>query len=85
MSAATAFDGEFLEIAPPRRVVQTWSHDWDQNHPTTTVTYELDDVTGRTLVAVRHDGFGDPITRMRMHAIGWERVLMWLGEHLSAE
>ena len=69
--------GEFLEITLPRRLVQTWSYDWDKDHPTTKLTYVLEDIPGGMRVTVRHEGF---VSRdaCRSHTAGWERVLEWL-------
>jgi uncharacterized protein YndB with AHSA1/START domain len=74
--------GEFLEITPPRRIVQTWTYDWEQGHPATKLTYMLDDVSGGTRVTVRHEGFATA-EGGSSHAKGWERVLSWLEEHLE--
>jgi uncharacterized protein YndB with AHSA1/START domain len=69
--------GEFIEITPPRKLVQTWVHDWDADHPPTKLTYLLEDVPGGTRVTVKHEGFA---TRESCgaHGAGWERVLRWL-------
>ena len=75
--------GEFLEITPPRRIVQTWSHDWDANHPATKLTYALDDIPGGTRVTVHHEGFGDRAAACNEHAMGWEMVLEWLAAHIT--
>ena len=75
--------GRFLEIDPPRRVVQTWQHDWDANHPETTLTYTLDEVPGGTRVTVRHEGFVARPEACSNHARGWERVLGWLDGYLE--
>jgi uncharacterized protein YndB with AHSA1/START domain len=74
--------GEFLEIAPPRRLVQTWTYDWEQNAPPTRLTYVLDDIPGGTRLTVRHEGFA---TRegSSSHGAGWERVLGWLVRHVE--
>jgi uncharacterized protein YndB with AHSA1/START domain len=76
--------GEFLEITPPRRLVQTWSYDWDagKNHPPTRLTYTLEDVPGGTRVTVRHEGFAKP-DDCGSHGAGWERVLQWLESHIE--
>jgi uncharacterized protein YndB with AHSA1/START domain len=76
--------GEFLEITPPRRIVQTWSYDWDngRNQPPTKLTYVLEDIPGGTRVTVRHEGFANP-DACGSHATGWERVLHWLEDHLE--
>jgi uncharacterized protein YndB with AHSA1/START domain len=75
--------GEFLEITPPRKLVQTWQHDWDANHPQTKVTFTLDDVPGGTRVTLRHEGFGPRSEACSSHAHGWERVLTWLESYLE--
>jgi uncharacterized protein YndB with AHSA1/START domain len=74
--------GEFLEISPPRRIVQTWTYDWEQSHPATKLTYMLDDVPGGTRVTVRHEGF-PTAEGCSSHGKGWERVLSWLEEYLE--
>jgi uncharacterized protein YndB with AHSA1/START domain len=75
--------GEFLEIDPPRRLVQTWKPDWDGGH-TTTIHYLLDATAAGTRVTVRHEGFGDRAQSCDGHAQGWERVLGWLVGHVAA-
>ncbi len=75
--------GEFLEITPPRRIVPTWTYDWEKNQPPTTLTYVLDDVPGGTRVTVRHEGFASP-AGCSSHATGWERALAWLASHLES-
>ena len=77
--------GEFLEIAPPRRLVQTWQHDWDANHPVTKVTYTLDDIPSGTRLTVRHEGFLQRPESCESHSKGWERVLGWLTLHVHSE
>ena len=78
-----AVAGEFLEIVPPRRLVQTWAHDWDAGHPITKVTYTLDAIPGGTRLTVRHEGFVRRAESCTSHANGWDRVLGWLVAHLS--
>ncbi|MDP9034482.1 MAG: SRPBCC domain-containing protein [Myxococcota bacterium] len=75
--------GEFLENAPPRRIVQTWSYDWDKDRPTTKLTYLLEDISGGTRVTVRHEGFVS-CEVCSSHAAGWERVLQWLESYVEA-
>jgi uncharacterized protein YndB with AHSA1/START domain len=76
--------GEFLEITPPRRLVQTWVYDWDdgRDQPPSRLTYVLEDIPGGTRVTVRHEGFANP-DACGSHARGWERVLGWLVNHLE--
>src|SRR5262249_15104810 len=70
----------FLEIDPPRKIVQTWKPDWDGGH-VTTITYRLDAIANGTRVTVRHAGFGERVESCKNHGLGWERVLGWLGAH----
>ena len=72
--------GEFVEIDPPRRLVYTWNPSWLEA-PETTVSYELDAIEGdgpRTLVRMRHEGFGAARAALENHARGWPAVLGWL-------
>lgn len=80
-----AVAGEYLEITPPHRLVQTWAHDWDGDHPVTKLTYQLDDIPSGTRVTVRHEGFGTRSDACSVHAGGWERVLDWLADHVETE
>jgi uncharacterized protein YndB with AHSA1/START domain len=75
-------EGEFLEIDPPRKLVQSWKPDWDGGH-LTTVTYRLEPIAGGTRVTVRHAGFGERRESCQNHGQGWEKVLGWLQEHLT--
>jgi uncharacterized protein YndB with AHSA1/START domain len=77
-------EGEFLEVDPPHKLVQTWKPQWDGGHATT-ITYRLEPTAEGTRVTVRHEGFGDRVESCRMHAEGWERVLGWLGDHAESE
>lgn len=74
--------GEFLEVDPPRKIVQTWRAPWDGNH-TTTITYRLEPIEGGTRVTVKHEGFADRAESCRGHSDGWERVLGWVSEFLA--
>ncbi|MFO0591165.1 MAG: SRPBCC domain-containing protein [Polyangiaceae bacterium] len=73
-------EGEYLEVDPPNRLVQTWKPDWDGGH-VTTIAYRLTATPQGTRVTVRHTGFGDRAQSCEMHAAGWENVLGWLGLH----
>jgi uncharacterized protein YndB with AHSA1/START domain len=77
-----AVDGEFREVDPPRRIVQTWRAPWDGGHETT-ITYRLDPIEGGTRVTLRHEGFAGRPESCRGHGAGWERVLGWLGKHVG--
>ena len=74
--SAFSVSGEYLEIDPPRRLVQTWKPDWAPG-PATRVAYILEAVGNGTRVTVRHDGFTDRDS-CQSHTSGWERVLQWL-------
>lgn len=75
--------GEFLEIDPPRKLVQTWRPSWEPGL-LTTMTYLLETIAGGTRVTVRHEGFGDHVDACRAHTGGWENVLGWLTTFLEA-
>jgi uncharacterized protein YndB with AHSA1/START domain len=70
-------EGEFLEIDPPRSLVQTWRPEWDGGHATR-LTYRLEAMEGGTRVTVRHEGFADRHESCSSHAEGWSSVLEWL-------
>ena len=83
-------EGEYVELDPPRLLVQTWNPSWA--HPLKTVVrWELEptDVHGLhpsgprragtgTLVRLRHEGFAGAPAAAAGHAEGWKRVLGWL-------
>jgi uncharacterized protein YndB with AHSA1/START domain len=75
-------EGEYLEIEPPHKLVQTWKYDWDGGH-STKLTYRLEPIDGGTRVTVRHEGFGGHAESCRAHGSGWSRVLEWLAAHVS--
>jgi uncharacterized protein YndB with AHSA1/START domain len=79
-----AVEGEFVEIDPPRRLVQTWRAPWDGGN-TTTITYRLDPLDGGTgtRLVLRHEGFADRAASCDGHAQGWTRVLGWLERHIT--
>jgi uncharacterized protein YndB with AHSA1/START domain len=71
--------GKYLEVDPPRRLAYTWNASWT-SAPETTVVYELTALDGgaRTLVQVRHFGFGTATSARDDHRSGWPSVLNWL-------
>jgi uncharacterized protein YndB with AHSA1/START domain len=77
-----AVEGEFLEIDPPRKLVQTWNPSWDQSEPTK-ITYLLEPTADGTRIVLRHEGFGRRHESCNSHANGWERVLGWLQKHME--
>jgi uncharacterized protein YndB with AHSA1/START domain len=74
--------GEYLEVDPPRRLVQTWEPDWEAGQ-VTKLTYALESTATGTRLTIRHDGFGDRAESCRAHGAGWEMVLGWLDAHTS--
>jgi uncharacterized protein YndB with AHSA1/START domain len=69
--------GEFLEVEPPHKLVQTWRADWDGGN-VTTITYRLQPIENGTRLTLRHSGFAGRPDSCESHANGWERVLGWL-------
>ena len=76
--------GEFLEVDPPNKLVQTWIYDWDTANSVTTITWRLTPIEGGTRVVIRHEGFGAAHDACASHANGWERVLAWLSQHIGS-
>jgi len=76
--------GEFLEVDPPRLLVQTWKPDWDPG-PATTIRYQIDTLPGGSRVTIRHEGFQGRAASCEGHAQGWERVLSWLTDHFPSQ
>jgi uncharacterized protein YndB with AHSA1/START domain/uncharacterized protein YciI len=74
--------GEYLEVNPPHRLVQTWKAGWDGGH-VTTLTYVLTESAGGTRMTLRHDGFAGRPESCASHGQGWELVLGWLRAHLA--
>ena len=79
--ASFTVGGVFLEVDPPRRLVQTWKSDWDPG-PETTLTYQLLPSDQGTRLTVRHEGFAEPES-CEDHGRGWKAVLDWLSRHLA--
>jgi uncharacterized protein YndB with AHSA1/START domain len=75
-------EGEFREVDPPRKLVQTWRAAWDGGNETT-ITWLLEPVEEGTRLTLRHDGFSGRADSCSGHANGWERVLGWLNGHLT--
>jgi uncharacterized protein YndB with AHSA1/START domain len=79
--APFSVEGEYLEIDPPHKLVQTWSYDWDERH-VTKLTYQLQPTSEGTKLTVRHEGFKDRPEACGSHSDGWEMVLSWLHAYL---
>jgi uncharacterized protein YndB with AHSA1/START domain len=80
---AFSVHGEFIEVDPPRKLVQTWQYDWDTANSITTITWRLTTIDGGTRLVIRHEGFGEAHDACAGHANGWERVLTWLARHFG--
>ena len=74
--------GEFLEIDPPHKLVQSWKAGWDNNE-TTVISYRLQAIEGGTRVTVAHTGFAGRPESCSNHGYGWEKVFGWLAGHLN--
>lgn len=82
--------GEYLEVDPPRLLVQTWMSSYAGDLKTT-VRWELEPQsvhalhpngpqragTG-TLVKIRHSGFAGYPDQAKSHGQGWKHVLAWV-------
>ena len=79
--APYALEGEFLEVDPPRKLVQTWHIAGAPGTPST-VTYLLEPITGGTRLTVHHAGLGAPDQRDNVGA-GWRSSFDRLSEILS--
>ena len=74
--------GTYLEIDPPKKIVQTWKSGWDGDNETR-LTYRLEQVDRGTKVTLRHEGFVGRPGSCEDHAKGWELVLNWLARFLA--
>lgn len=75
-------EGEFLEVVPPRKLVQTWKAAWDGGN-VTTITFHLEPIEGGTRLTLWHKGFSGRPESCQGHTQGWERVLGWLARHVT--
>ncbi|MDQ6702087.1 MAG: SRPBCC domain-containing protein [Pseudomonadota bacterium] len=79
-----AVEGEFLEVDPPHKLVQTWKPNRLEGQ-VTTLTYRLEATAEGTRLIVRHEGFAGQPDACRLHGDGWVRVLGWLERHILPE
>jgi uncharacterized protein YndB with AHSA1/START domain len=68
--------GEYLQVDPPRRLVHTWVASWTGDIQTV-VHWELEAVSGGTLVRIRHTGLAAHPELAKSYS-GWPRMLGWL-------
>ena len=78
--APYSLEGEFLEVDPPRKLVQTWHRQGMPGAPST-LTYLLEPIAGGTRLTVRHAGIAVPDQRNRVSA-GWRTSCDRLSEIL---
>lgn len=74
------FSGDYVELDPPRRIVQTWR--WAGDERDTLVTIELTASDGGTDLLVRHD-VADAATA-DMYRAGWQSCLDRLPGYLTS-
>ncbi len=73
--------GEYVEVDPPRLLVQTWVASWAAQVQTT-VRWELEPRDRGTLVRHRHSGLSAHPEASRSFR-GWPRILGWLQSFLE--
>jgi uncharacterized protein YndB with AHSA1/START domain len=80
--APYTLQGEFLEVDPPRKLVQTWNRLGMPGEPSV-LTYLLEPITGGTRLTVRHAGIVASEQRQGVSA-GWRSSFDRLNEILPA-
>jgi uncharacterized protein YndB with AHSA1/START domain len=80
--APYTLEGEFLEVDPPRKLVQTWGRLGMPGEPSV-LTYLLEPIAGGTRLTVRHAGIAAPDQRSNVGA-GWRSSFDKLAEILPA-
>jgi uncharacterized protein YndB with AHSA1/START domain len=68
--------GEYVEVDPPRLLVQTWVASWAAQVKTV-VRWELQPTDKGTLLRHRHSGLAAH-AEVKMSLRGWPRILGWL-------
>lgn len=76
--------GEYREIEPGRRLVYTWSPDWDEGAAGSVVELTFEPHDGGTRLAVEHTGFATEAAR-RDHEAGWPAVASQLKAHVESD
>jgi uncharacterized protein YndB with AHSA1/START domain len=75
--------GEYLEVDPPRRLVYTWLPSWE-DFQRSVITLEVRATETGSRVTVVHEGFVGRPEACEGHAMGWDKVLGWLGGFVAA-
>lgn len=73
--------GEYIQVDPPRLLVQTWTASW-ASHVKTTVRWELLPKENGTLIRHRHSGLAAH-PELGKSFRGWPRMLAWLQAFLE--
>jgi uncharacterized protein YndB with AHSA1/START domain len=81
--APYTLEGVFLEVDPPRKLVQTWHRVGAPGTPST-LTYLLEPIVGGTRLTVRHAGLDAPDQLDNVGA-GWRSSFDRLSDILSAD
>jgi uncharacterized protein YndB with AHSA1/START domain len=68
--------GEYVQVDPPRLLVQTWTASWT-GEVQTIVRWELEPTRQGTLVRIRHSGLAAHPELAQSYS-GWPRLLGWL-------
>ena len=68
--------GEYIEVNPPKLLVQSWQATWTGDVKTT-VRWELEATDDGTLVRIRHNGFAAHPELAQAYR-GWPWMLGWL-------
>jgi uncharacterized protein YndB with AHSA1/START domain len=68
--------GQYLEVDPPRLLVQTWVSSWTGDIQTT-VRWELEPTSHDTLLRIRHSGLAAHPELANSYR-GWPRILGWI-------
>ncbi len=79
-AAGMGFAGEYLELAPPYRIVQTWR--WQGDHRDSRVTISLSPAGDGTDLTVVHDEVDAETAEM--YRAGWQSCLNRLPAYLTA-
>lgn len=73
--------GEYVEVDPPRLLVQTWTASWAEDVKTL-VRWELEAANDGTLVRHRHSGLAAH-AEIGKSFRGWPRILGWLQAYVE--
>jgi uncharacterized protein YndB with AHSA1/START domain len=79
-TAGMAISGQYLDVAPPLRLVMTWR--WDADNTDSVVTIELAPVGDGTEMRLAHERLVDDESR-DLHAQGWNDCLDRLMSHFD--